>query len=177
MTYLYINKCGLRRVCYGIAVAILCLPSYRIADAAYRIDSCSVSTTGITFGVYDPASATDKTNNSGTVTITCSTTSRPTGTTATITLSKGSGTFAQRLMKNGNYSMNYNVYISLPPGASVWGDGTNSTSTNSWVGAADSGGTFGTVSQTFILYGQIPALQYNVVPGSYTDSLTVTVTY
>ncbi len=175
MIYLNINKSGLRRVCYGIAVAILCLPSYRIADAAYRIDSCSVSTTGITFGVYDPASATDKTNNSGTVTITCSTTVRTTGTTATITLSTGSsgGTFAQRLMKNGTNSMNYNVYKDSAY-TQVWGDGTGSTFTNSWVGASDNGST---VAVSFTLYGKIPALQYNVVPGSYTDSLTVTVTY
>ena len=173
MIYLNINKSGLRRVCYGIAVAILCLPSYRIADAAYRIDSCSVSTTGITFGVYDPASATDKTNNSGTVTITCSTTSRPTGTTATITLSKGSGTFAQRVMTNGSNSMNYNVYKDSAY-TQVWGDGTGSTFANSWVGATDNGSS---VAVPFTLYGKIPALQYNVVPGSYSDSLTVTVTY
>ena len=175
MTYLNINKSGLRRVCYGIAVAILCLPSYQIADAAYRIDSCSVATTGITFGVYDPTIATDKTNNSGTVTITCATTQRTTGTTATITLSASSsgGTFAQRLMKNGTNSMNYNVYKDSAY-TQVWGDGTGSTFTNSWVGAYDNGNT---ISVPFTLYGSIPALQYNVVPGSYSDSLTVTVTY
>ena len=175
MIYLNINKSGLRRVCYGIAVAILCLPSYRIADAAYRIDSCSVSTTGITFGVYDPASATDKTNNSGTVTITCSTTSRPTGTTATITLSKGNGTFAQRVMKSGTNTLNYNVYTDSAYSV-IWGDAGmgSGTSNNSWAGTFDN---FSTVSTPFTLYGKIPALQYNVVPGSYSDSLTVTVTY
>lgn len=173
MIYLSLNKSGLSRVCYGIAVVILCLPFHQVADAAYRIDSCSVATTGITFGVYDPVSTTDKNNNSGTVTITCATTQRTTGTTATITLTAGSGTFAQRVMKNGSNSMNYNVYRDSAY-SQVWGDGTSSTFTSSWVGATDNGST---VAVPFTLYGKIPALQYNVVPGSYTDSLTVTVTY
>ena len=118
-------------------------------------------------------STTDKNNISGTVTITCATTQRTTGTTATITLTAGSGTFAQRVMKNGSNSMNYNVYKDSGY-SQVWGDGTSSTVTSSWVGAYDNGTT---VAVPFTLYGKIPALQYNVVPGSYTDSLTVTVTY
>ena len=178
MSHPAIDKLTFSRVCLGFAVSVLCWAIYQVADAAsgYRIDSCSVSTTGISFGTYDPASTTDNKNNSGNVTITCGTTYQTSGgTTATISLSAGNGTFAQRVMKSGTNTLNYNVYTDSAYSV-IWGDAGmgSGTSNNSWAGTFDN---FSTVSTPFTLYGKIPALQYNVVPGSYSDSLTVTVTY
>ena len=149
------------------------------AQAYYSIDSCTVTTDNITFGTYNPTNAAATSNNAGRITLACSTTSKSRSSdqdTGTVTLSAGKGPYTQRVLKNAaNYSLNYNIYTDSAY-TLVWGDGTGSTDTNTWAATSD-GGSSGGATKYFTLYGRIPALQYNVVPGSYTDSITVTLSW
>jgi spore coat protein U-like protein len=148
------------------------------AQAYYSIDSCTVTTDNITFGTYNPTNAAATSNSAGRVTLACSTTSTSNSwnqSTGTVKLSAGAGTYTQRVLKSGTNSLNYNIYTDSAY-TLIWGDGTGSTDTNTWAATSDSGRTGGATT-TFTLYGRIPALQYNVVPGSYTDSITVTLSW
>jgi spore coat protein U-like protein len=86
----------------------------------------------------------------------------------TIGLDKGTtagATVGQRLLANGAATVNYNLYTASDY-ATVWGD-TGGTPVSSTGTGAD---------QTFTIYGRIPA-QTTPAPGTYTDLITVTVTY
>lgn len=120
--------------------------------------SCSVTVVSVAFGAYDVFAPTD-TNTTGTLKVKCSASAA-----YTISVSAGSGTFTSRVMLNGSYKLNYNLFTTSQD-LTVWGDGTGGTVTVSGTGTA-----------SYTLYGMIPALQ-NVPVGSYTDTVTVTVTY
>jgi len=132
--------------------ACLALPA--LAHAA-----CNVTVVNVAFGNYDVFNGSD-TDTTGTVKVTCDA-----GTSYTISISPGSGTFASRVMTNGKNQLDYNLFTD-PQRLTIWGDGTGGTAT---VAATDTGATY-------TVYGLIPALQ-NVQAGSYFDTLTVTVTY
>lgn len=132
--------------------------------------ACSTSATNVAFGTYVPTSGSPK-DSTGTVTVSC-TTLIGLLISYTIKLNAGdSGSFAQRYMILGANHLNYNLYTDLLH-TQIWGDG--------------SGGTFtvtdgyllniGTTSRNYTVYGRIPASQ-NVAAGSYSDLITVTVTY
>jgi spore coat protein U-like protein len=128
----------------------------------------AVSVTSLSFGAYSSAASTDSQSN---VSVTASCFGGLVGGTLppfTVAMSAGGGTFAQRRMQSGTATLRYQIYTSAVL-STVWGDGTGSTST---VG----GGNTGTTSQTIMGYGVIPSGQY-VTPGSYTDNITVTVSY
>lgn len=151
----------------SLAVAILLACS---SSPAYALlQSCSVSATALSFGPYDPTSATPR-DSTGTVTVTCTVF----GLSASwdILLSTGSsGSFAPRRLFSGGNSLQYNVYTNAGR-TQVWGDGTGGT-------AKVSDSQFillGTNQFSYTTYGRIPALQ-DRAPGTYTDSITVTVNY
>jgi spore coat protein U-like protein len=86
----------------------------------------------------------------------------------TIGLDKGTtsgASVSQRLLANGSATVNYNLYTASDY-ATVWGD-TGGTPVSSTGTGAD---------QLFTIYGKIPA-QTTPAPGTYTDLITVTVTY
>jgi spore coat protein U-like protein len=77
-------------------------------------------------------------------------------------------TEAVHLMSDGNaHTLTYSLYSDTDH-TDKWGDGTLSTQTVS--GTAD--GT----QQPYTVFGQVPAGQY-VASGSYSDTVTATVTY
>ena len=136
--------------------------------------NCTASAGGIAFGVYNPLSAVANAST-GTLRVTCS--GSGTGSanvTVNVSLSTGlSGSYATRKMFSGANALNYNIYWSTAYNQ-IMGDG--------------SGGSFGGTAGPFVvpaggsnfatgtMYGLIPALQ-DVAPGSYSDVVTVTVTY
>lgn len=126
---------------------------------------CAVSATNLGFGGYD-ASAASPNNATSTVTVTCTPSS-----SYAIALNAGTtsgSTVAVRLMSDGNsHTLGYNLY-SDSNHTTKWGDGTLSTSTVS--GTAD--GTH----QPYTVFGQVAAGQF-VPSGSYSDTVTATVTY
>jgi spore coat protein U-like protein len=152
----------MKAIFFSIFIFLHSFASY----AACTAGLVTTSSGGIAFGNYSANSASDKTMN-GTVTANCTVGgSLPSFTIALST--GGSATFEPRKM---NFlvvnTLNYNIYTTNSY-ATIWGDGTNSTVTQSYGGG---GG-----STNFTAYGKIPTGQY-VLPGIYGDSITITVTY
>lgn len=114
------------------------------------------------------------TTASGQVSVTCSALVLNALVSYTIALSAGSGTFSTRTMKNGGNSLNYNIYTDTSY-ASVWGDGSSSTSLVSGSYTLNIG-LISPRTDDFATCGKIPAGQTSAV-GNYSDTITVTVTF
>ena len=131
--------------------------------------SCSVAAASISFGNYASPGNTDS-DNTGNVAVTCSAVVAGVG-NYTITLSTGSGSYTNRKLISGGNFLNYNVYSDATR-LQIWGDGSGGTST-----VTDS--YFILVTPTvrnYTAYGRIPGNQ-NKPAGTYSDALTITVTY
>jgi spore coat protein U-like protein len=135
--------------------------------------TCSVTAVGINFGVYSPASSSGDAAT-GSWTVTCTATGSGSATVAgTLALSTGSsGSFASRTMKSGVNALNYNIYLT-PSYTQVLGDGTQGTYAPSASGTVTAGQVYQIGGY---LYGLVPAAQ-DVAPGSYADTIVITVTY
>ncbi|RAP59344.1 spore coat U domain-containing protein [Oleiagrimonas sp. MCCC 1A03011] len=128
----------------------------------------SASATAVNFGNYDPGGGS-AVQASGTITVRCSLLIDVLP-SFTVSLSRGqSTTYFPRTMLSGAHALSYNLYTSSAL-ATVWGDGSGGTSTVTNSGVLQVG------SLNLTVYGAIPTGQY-VNPGSYADSITVTVTY
>jgi spore coat protein U-like protein len=158
-------KTGMRAVAMvGLFLVLAILPSQAAT-------SCTVTTAGEAFGNYNPpANVADLTT--GTITVTCKG-SFFANVSYTISLSRGSGTFASRQMASGANSLGYNVYSDSAM-TTIWGDGTSGTSV-----VSDSYRFYPatTVTRSYTVYGRIPNNQTAARTGSYSDNLTVTVTF
>lgn len=90
----------------------------------------------------------------------------------TATISTGNGSYATRTMTlvGGTETLSYNLYTSSTY-ATVWGDGNGGTGS-----VSGDGGTGKTSGTPTTIYGRIPAGQ-DVSAGSYSDSLTITITF
>lgn len=141
-----------RRRAYALlALSLLAAPAVR-AD-------CTVSAGGVAFGGYDVFSPSAL-DGAGTISVNCSP-----GSSYSLGLSAGGGSYGQRRLSNGPAALNYNLYTDASRSV-VWGDGTNGTSTVSGDGES--------VGHT--VYGRIPP-QQNVTTGSYGDTIIVTVNF
>lgn len=141
-----------------------------LAGTAYAAPQCTISASPVIFGNYDPLSATPVTGT-GTLTFLCQSGVTGGGITYTISLSSGSGTYTQRTLTSGPNVLNYNLYTDSTL-TTVWGDGSSGSATVSTTISKPQA----SAGVTNIVYGNIPAMQ-DVVPGSYTDNITVTVTF
>lgn len=151
----------------------------RDADAACTgvgLFSCSATVTvplPLAFGNYDPSSLTPKDN---TTTINVVGTVTGLGILVTLSYSIGlsagtGGSIANRQLTGPSSTpLGYNLYTSSAH-TTVWGTGTV---TDSYSALASVGGN--SVSRSYTVYGRIPIGQY-VAPGSYSNTITVTVTY
>jgi spore coat protein U-like protein len=152
--------------------AALLLANTRIAHAAVTF-TCTVAASGIAFGTYNPLNTTGD-SAVGSWTVTCNAIGSGSATVAgTLTLSTGSsGTYANRTLKSGINSLRYNIYLT-PSYAQVIGDGSAGTYAPSDSGTVTAGQVYQVAGN---MYGYMPPLQ-DVPPGSYADSIIVTVTY
>ena len=128
--------------------------------------NCTISTTPVAFGSYDPvvANATADLDAAGSVVVACTK-----GATATVGLALGAnGSGATRRMKDtgANY-LAYELYQDSSR-STVWG---NSGSALLSPGAAPS-----RVARTFPVYGRIGANQ-DIPAGSYSDTVVATVNF
>ena len=137
------------------------------------VASCSSPTTEtLAFGNYNPISGSAATATAN-ITITCTNTTAITS----VTLNAGTGTGtinARKMEKNGTdttKTLNYNLYTSVA-NTSIWGDGTTGNVSNNVSGSAGIGS-----AQTITVYGTIASGQTTVEPGSYSDTITVTINY
>lgn len=129
--------------------------------------SCKgLSANALSFGTYNPVSmsATDGTT---VVTVQCTT-----GTPVTVALDKGmNGTSpTARKLVSGSNSLNYSLFTDISR-RTVLGDGVTGGSTIQATGAGLN------TNLSFTVYGRIPAQQLTAAAGTYTDTVTVTVSY
>jgi len=126
--------------------------------------NCNVVSASLNFGTYDPiTSLTDKTVL-GDIQINCN------GAVAvTIRLAVGQGTFSSRTMSSSGHTVKYNVYADAGY-TQVWGDGTSGTVTVPFTFSASG-------TQTIAVYGKIPKGQTSSIPGTYTATPQVTVSW
>lgn len=153
-----------------VAALLLAAPTAR-ALCVSPLCSCNVTTTAVAFGAFNPltGSASDSVGN---VRVSCS------GVVGLLVpyrvdLSAGSsGNVAARRMTSGARQLAYGLY-SDSTRSSVWGD-TAGTAVNGGI-LLDVLGLSPPVDHA--VYGRIPAGQLSAVPGVYSDTITVTLTY
>ena len=124
---------------------------------------CSLSTSPVNFGNYSG----NDTYASGSVHVTCNI-----GISYTVSLSTGnSGTYSPRTLLDWGWlaaTLNYNLYTSAAY-TTIWGDASGVTGVISDTGTGS--------AQTHTVYGWLPAGQAAQFNDTYSDSVTVTVTY
>lgn len=166
------------RLAMKAAVATALLSTTMLSEAANTNTNFNVSTTvnaiciidsasSLTFASYDPSQAVAQTSSSA-ITVRCTNT-----TPFNIGLNAGTGpsaTTTTRVMTSGSNTLNYALYSDAAQ-TKTWGNtiGTDTVAGNG-LGMAAGNAIVKTV------YGQIP-YQPGTVPGNYTDTVTVTVTY
>jgi spore coat protein U-like protein len=144
----------------GTALAVTVTDSFQVT--ATVTTACSVSATDLDFGAYDPTSLIDD-DATSTVNVTC-TLLAP----YAVRLSGGgSGDTAARVMDGGTSTdLGYQLYTDLLR-TTVWGN----------TGSDDVAGTgAGLTPFPHTVYGRISAGQ-DVEPGSYVDTVTVSVDF
>lgn len=149
---------------WGTPARALCLPA---------VCSCGVTTTNVAFGTYSPL-AFGNTDTTGSVRVSC-------GGVAGLLIpfniaisAGGGGTYANRRMVSGGNLLRYNLYTDASY-TTLWGDGS---ATSQLVNASLLLDLLGlSPPQTFWIYGRIPGRQLTAVPGTYADTISVTLTY
>lgn len=127
---------------------------------------CSVNNPTLVFGSFSPL-IDNTVDSTGTITVTCLLQLS----SYTIALSPGaSGTYNPRRMLSGINHLDYNLYADAGY-SQIWGDGTGGSVTVA-------GGPALLGSRDHTVYGRIPlSTQRGAMVGSYSDSITVTITY
>jgi spore coat protein U domain-containing protein, fimbrial subunit CupE1/2/3/6 len=144
------------RIHLGLLTGVLLL-----AAPMARSANCTVSTSGLNFGTYDVFSSLND-DITATITVNC-TKNRA----YSISLSSGSGTFGSRTLTGPVGALAYNLFLDSTH-LTIWGDGSSGTGIFRGTGTGANVGT--------PVYGRIPPRQ-NVRMGSYSDVITVTVTF
>lgn len=135
------------------------------------LSDCTVSALSTSFGAYDTFSAVPL-DAAGQVTVTCQ---FLIGVLVGYTVQLGtgsSGSYSTRSLSGSGYQLDYNLYVDSAR-STVWGDGSGGTTT------VNDGYLITLLlpyERNYTVYGRIPAAQ-NVPPGSYSDTIVVTVNY
>lgn len=164
----FINKN--RFVAASVAAAVLAsstpacfaaTASGTLTISASVVASCTVVGSAIAFGAYTQTVV----NQTGTITVLCTN-----GTAYNVGLDAGTGTGAsvsnRKMSASGGGTLNYALYR----------DSARSNNWGSTIGTDTVTGTGSGLTQTLTVYGQIPASQ-TPLAGSYSDTVTVTLTY
>lgn len=138
--------------------------------------TCTVSSSSVAFGVYEPLTGSNL-DSTGTIELECERSfldGQQGDVGLTVTLGAGgNGLFIPRAMSSGNGVLEYNLYTAASRNV-VWGDGAGGTVSRN---ASISLPLFTLSGETSLtIYGEIPGGQF-VPAGSYSDMITVTVTY
>jgi spore coat protein U-like protein len=147
-------------------VAVIIGQTARPASAVCTSCSCNVQSSSLTFPSYTFLLAASSSSTMG-----YSCTGNVGATVAVqISLSAGSGSYAQRTMTGPGTPLNYQLYTPL---GLVFGDGTVGTGNYTGAGLI---GLFGTLAGGALVNGTIPANQA-VKSGQYNDSLIETISF
>ncbi|KPF62166.1 spore coat U domain-containing protein [Porphyrobacter sp. AAP60] len=160
------------KVLAALAIGSAIVPSAALAQTAQTtmdisatvVNACVVSATNLAFGNYDPT-AGSPTDASSSITVTCTP-----GSSFTVGLNAGTtsgATVSNRMMASGSNRLDYALYSDVAR-TTNWGNTPGS----------DTPAAITAVSSPSILtvFGRVPA-QQSVVAGSYTDTVTITVSY
>jgi spore coat protein U-like protein len=150
----------------GVAQAATTTTTFAVTATVQA--TCSATATALPFGAYTPGAGA--LSNNSTISVKCTK-----NTPYTVALNAGTttgGAFTQRLMASGANTLQYNLYTSAAF-TTVFGDGTGSTQTSAGTGAGIA------TANTLTVFGQLPdsATNQAAIPGSYSDTITVTVSY
>jgi spore coat protein U-like protein len=154
-----------RRSLLAVLAVVLSATTIDGGLRAAAMQTCTVSTTPLAFGRYDPSQPVDHIY-SGSISFNCAL-SQP----ISILLDHGrGGTGAMRAMRHGTYLLLYQIYFD-PTATRVWGDGTG--------GSQFYSNTAPPVRTTVVVpfYGRIPAGQKGLVVGQYSDSVVVKIVF
>lgn len=153
----------------GLMCLVAC-GALMLSSAAHAIlANCTVAGTGIVFPTYVSPGGGNA-DSSGTIGVTC--TGLGLLVTYTIQLSSGSGSFAHRTLVFASVNaLAYNMYTDTTR-LTIWGDGTAGTSTVSDSYLLSIGPNL----KNYTVYGRVPAGQ-NQPAGTYTDQITITITF
>lgn len=150
----------------GTVIAGTATNSFQVT--ATVISSCLVSGSTLNFGgSIDPLTSAVPVDGTSALSIQCTNTTPYSVALNAGVNATGASNFSGRAMKSGSNSLAYQLYTDAAR-STVWGDGTASSTTN--------GGTGTGLTQSMNIYGRIPSLT-GAVPGGYTDTVTITVTY
>lgn len=148
---------------------LLAVIGFGLALTTQAEAACTVSTTSLAFGNYNPT-ASSPTDTASMFTISC--TLLASLVTFTVSMSAGSsGSYAARQMSGGIIPLVYQIYTDAAR-TQIWGDGAGGTSAPAFVNLIPLTGG----SASFPFYGRIPANQ-RVSPATYTDSIIITISY
>jgi len=152
----------------GVAQSATTTASFQVT--ATVAPTCSASAANLAFTNYTPGGGAVA--NSTNITVKCTS-----GTKFTVLLNAGSTTgesFAQRLMANGANTLQYNLYLDSKF-ANVFGDGTGGSQVATGTGA----GVTAANQVQVAVFGNLPDSTTNqaAIPGSYSDTIAVTVSY
>lgn len=123
--------------------------------------TCLISATALSFGTY--TGVVD--NATSSVSVTCTNTT-PYNVSLNPGTYSGATVTTRKMTGPSSATLNYSLF-------------SNSAMTTNWgqtIGTDTVAGTGSGVAQAITVYGQIPASQYST-PGSYSDTITATVTY
>jgi spore coat protein U-like protein len=151
--------------CLATASAALTALLWATQPGAAAANSCTIGSTGVNFGVYNPVGGADVLSN-GLIVLFCTDSSA-----IKVTLSRGSSkNYLARVMKNGKVQLSYNLYLDAAT-STIWGDGTGGTQAYT-----DSHPPAGQII-ALPVYGRIPAAQLQATNGSYSDTVVATLTF
>lgn len=153
-----------------LALCVLLAAQSATADTTCRI----VSGSSLVFGPYDTLSGAP-TDSTATVQVRCDRVGGPQNVPVTLTLSTGSngtGVNNRRMLQVGGLGdyLSYGLFQDVSR-SSAWGFSPSVDAVTELIAVPNNGSAIG----TFTIYGRIPA-QQNVSPGSYADSVQITLT-
>ena len=163
----------MKRVILSLAVlSLISIPAFAgSATANLNVSAsvsavCTISTSAVAFGAYDPvvANAATDLNGTGTLTVACTK-----GAATTIDLGNG-GNFAagSRRMGSGTDFLNYSLYKDAAR-TQVWGTGLAGGTTYTYNSASKA-------ATIISVYGKVPMAQ-DVTVGAYSDVVLATINY
>lgn len=152
------------------SAAMAATTSGNVAVTATVGANCILTTVGITFGVYDPLSATPKTGT-GQVQLVCTV-----GATPSVAIDNGLNVSGaqRRMVSGGSNYLNYDVFTpttNAAGAACAYTTAYPTTAPGFALTAAPS-----TASRSYNVCGQVPAGQ-SAPNGSYTDTVQATITF
>jgi spore coat protein U-like protein len=150
----------------GVAPAATTTTTFAVTATVQS--TCSATAAALAFPNYTPGGGAQIGNT--TISVKCTK-----NTPFTVLLNAGSTTgeaFAQRLMASGTNTLQYNLYTAATL-LTIFGDGTAGTQTIAGTGLGVA------TANSVQVFGQVPDSASNqaAIAGSYSDTITVTVSY